>query len=389
MINPSLMVDFVRTSLPLLGPAIVFVGLSMSTFMEHASAGSLFQEGTDTIDVQVLLSMSQEDQKDVLRQVLEDRQEKLRNVSVTTLTRVYNAKSTHGEIGETVHEVMRQRDEFYKLGPSYRLEFTLTRPGDPPLYTSVSGYDSETGVSKMYIDHRDRTQRTARVGRQQDSVLGLYRYGRMLTGTVGERKRSYVSELLALWAKVSAINVDVDGEVRVETTQEFSKSRVISNYWFDSSQGYLLTRYESKRRWRSKGKEEFGTDGRFRDRYLKVLETKMASGLWLPMRFTCVNEIHTLEDGVATVYDTEVESISLGDVTKSDLEVDFGRGTQVVDMLKSTVYVVGVPTTSPAEEPAEVKRGGWWGLIGLNVALLCAYLIYRSKSRRREQPAAG
>ncbi len=343
-----------------------------------------------------VLALPMADRRSVVIDGVQERARELDNVRATIHVERFNAQIVDGDVGEVTERLDRSDQTIRRIGDSYRFNRTYRQGGsDEVLYESNSGYNAGTGITRMWGSHSQLPYPNARVTYTKDPVVRENWYGYFLGGNIDDVRPSFLRYLIDNGKILEVTAASGDPTKLVVTVSKTHKDNAqdTRSYWLSPQDGYFISKVQ--RRWERKG-----DDGSlaFDYRDWTVLETQSIDGVVLPSKIRVIARSQFLPADVGTVYEIEATDLSLGDVTESDLAVDFPNGTEVNDMIEQKIYFVGRESESrtytegetiPADEIRPEARRYSWLLVG-NIALVgVVILALLARQYFRERRVAG
>jgi len=277
----------------------------------------------------------QANEKGNLESAFSSRLTKLSNVIVESETRLYNTEDSNPQ--KMVADSGWYRFKLFNLKSSYRMDYQWfsTQSASKEATSSAARYDDSSGVRTVVGQNFAVDGVYARIDRDHDPNINWNRVIGVLGITVGT-KDSILLEALTLsdsWViEESDSEVVITYDLPTDWPGGLKGRRVII---CDPSRGYCPTLITL-----SLGdNEEMGA--KWREERIELTDFQEHNGLWIPMQFDETIRASVLPDGTQAKTLTCVSSISFGSVELDDLNVKIPLGTEVVNSLEGTTYVIG------------------------------------------------
>ncbi|MCP4675115.1 MAG: hypothetical protein GY854_06340 [Deltaproteobacteria bacterium] len=340
---------------------------------------------------------------------LEQREEAVRNVKARFVTLMYNVELSEGKTGARLsdnHKLgsdNRYDCELARRDGNYRMSIAWFVPEQPdrPTLKAITSMDVKSGVSRSIATRPESPQVYGAIDTIPDSMIEAGRFFYWFADSFHKEVEEYpILYLLKKRDLVRYGGLSEQGLVRISITEseprnDFHDTREVL---LDPEKGYLPVRIH--RRWEFRDKPDNGVSS-FSDQTTQVAETKELNGVWFPTHIVkTVFGRWSSSEGFASVYDTSVEEITLGDVTPADLEVHFPEDAKVHDKIRGQWHVVRDGTLQGAEplglEPQEIELAGeiapstdWLRTVGYVVVGTGLLLLFMSVVRGYRRKKRG
>ncbi len=319
-------------------------------------------------------SLPAEQLKPVLKAGIKQRLNQLKNFKVTLESEKFNAKYANGVVGERTGFESKSEQELYRIGSSYQFLYRYREGSDPQLYESRTGYDSKTGKSTMFVDHRDFDSRHVRIDVKKDPITKENRFGFFLDGYVDEFRPSHYELLLERWEDVQ-VRAQPSSPGMIECQLSFEQdddSKTERVTWFAPEKDFMITKIEH--RWR-RGDAYTNVD-------VLVEASQEFDGMWHPTKAFEAGWTQYANAGEATISTMSVVELSCGEVQESDLVVDIPLGSEVNDMTRAVTYVAGkedeaIPYREDLEPVEKSPNSRLILLLGFVVCLVFGWVVVR------------
>jgi hypothetical protein len=198
----------------------VFWICSLFLLLCPRSAVVVKASAADQISVQEIAGLLQSERVAVMKTYLERRIEKVRNVDVTSETRVSFRKYLNGKLGELVAEGSWYQFRTLHCDGAYRVtsSWFVNQATTVPDSTSVSHYDAKTGISRIVSHAAQRKGQDGRIGFEPLPSLGSNRVAFYLLGgsfvipSGGCDRCEFLLESLSSCSDKWHVDVDIPGK---------------------------------------------------------------------------------------------------------------------------------------------------------------------------------
>ncbi|MCP4675116.1 MAG: hypothetical protein GY854_06345 [Deltaproteobacteria bacterium] len=343
-----------------------------------------------------------EDKRTVLVSALQKRDEAVRNVRATSVTRTYIVAFRDGVVGNPIEgrDLGRDECELRRDGGTYWANVKWIRPEDTktPILQAKLSRDPEAGTTRSIARHGIASGAYGAISPREDKMLQSAEFLYWFDMTFDNEDRFPIKFMLNHKDAIVFDGLTEDGtQVKLSLvvkspcgTKTYTRAMRV-----DPQKGFMPTWIHRRRERRAAPY----LDATFSEFDLTVEELKEIDGVWFPVRFRTVGSCTpSVKKGEACVFETEASEIDLGSVKPADMEIVFPDDMKVHDLFTGKWTLAGAEIdpnapTKPAEpiaplEPIEVSTGQsrivW--LIGIVVACVGAILLVVSMRHRRSSP---
>jgi hypothetical protein len=376
--------------------------------------------GAEPVSAQDLAGLSQADRVAVMKTLLERRIDKVRNIDVTSETRIYNRKYSNGKLGDRIADSgwyqfhTRYCDGSYGVKSSWFVNQAATVADS----TSVSHHNEKTGITRIVSQQGKRKGHQGRIGVEHLPSMHSNRVAfHLLGGSFVIRptcdKCEFLLESLASCSDRWRVDVDVQ-EQQVIITHSYRIAFIETGtgtrkVYFNVAKGMLPVRIDVDYHdeWVTSLEPRRVTPV-WREERIVMDEPRDFDGFWMPMRIEERIRSSTLGPEICSVRLTSVKQIVFGRVKEADLEVKFPPDTEVADTVKNVFYrtdangnpkepinPIGVPKgpiqLDPQGRLIQPRNASWmfqigiWS-IGCGVVLLPCVVILRRRLASSRAP---
>jgi hypothetical protein len=381
-------------------------------------------QGGDSIRAQDLSALSHADRVAAMKAFLERRIDKVQNIDVTSETRRYNRKYSHGSLGDRTADCGWVQFHTLRCDGSYKVtsSWFVNQAATVADSTDVSHHDEKTGITRVFCESVGRKQGPTGLEhvRSKEGRIGLDHMPTMESNRVAFHllAGSYVIKPFCdkgefLLQSLASCSENWDVEVNVQQQQVtishpyrmafMDTGTGVRKVYFDVRRGMLPVRIDVDYR----GEVVTSLEPRrvtpiWREERIVMDEPRNFDGLWMATRIEERLRASPLGPQVCCIILTRVKEIVFDKVKQDDLPVTFPPDTEVADTVKNVFYrtgpdgeptepinPIGIPKTPISldaqgrliQEPSWMLRVGIW-LIGIAIALLVCVIILKRRLAR-------
>jgi hypothetical protein len=291
-----------------------------------------------------LVSLPKEELESAVVDGISFRQSQLNNIMIKSFTKTSIHAINDGKIGHEIQVAEGNQSTTWKLGDSYKLQNDRFNNAETkPMWRVTANYESDQGVAKSLSEVGKVDLSNAVISAADENIVYLNKVAYQLGGSVTHSFPDYIptfSQHILDHRKDMAVKVEKveNAELVVVTLPDVygapsTPPRGTRSLWLDPSKGWMIVRMQSGRG------EEGATNGYWMRDELNVLESKRFGNVWFPTRISeSVRASNAETPGTASVWETDVQDVSVGNVTKKDLLISFPPGTFVHDRIQMLDY---------------------------------------------------
>ncbi|MCP4675114.1 MAG: hypothetical protein GY854_06335 [Deltaproteobacteria bacterium] len=345
-----------------------------------------------------------EDKRTVLVSALQKRDEAVRNVRATSVTRTYIVTFQDGVAGSPTEgkDNGRHECELRRDGGTYwaNVKWFRADDTDTPTLQAKMSRDPESGTTRSIARHGMATGVYGAISPREDKMLQCAQFLYWFNMTFDHEFDFPLKFMLNHKDAIVFDGLTEDGtQVKLSLvvkstcgTKTYARTMHV-----DPQRGFMPTWIHRRRERRAAPH----LDVTFSEFDLTVEEMEEIDGVWFPVRITDIGTCTpSVEKGEACVFETEASDIELGSVKPADMEIVFPDDMKVRNLITGKWTLAGAeidpnaPTKPPETiaplEPIEQSTGRprivW--LIGIVVACVGIILFVLSKRHRRSSPDA-
>jgi len=282
---------------------------------------------------QVACLADEESRKQEILSAFEKRMEHARNLHFVCESQTMIHADNHGELGPITGEAPVVRFEYWQLNDSNRQDSQRVN-SEGEEYVDAATFDAEKGKGMSYWINGNRSS-SGSIDATRAGMMSTNRYRFWLNiRDWGLGQSEYLFNYV-LDRRASLEVLQQEGKL-IQITTDYAprwsggKSGGERRLWLDVEKGFLPVRGEFKWRDNRMGRTES----------FEVIESKNVAGVWMP---TVLRE-HIIGSGarrppIHNVVTMRVTEMKQGEVTASDLKIDFPRNTEFVDSRHGVRFV--------------------------------------------------
>jgi hypothetical protein len=300
--------------------------------------------------------LAPDQQISLLKRAFERRLRLGENLYYEAMQRGHVSKSIDGKVGERKGNLNGRRYRHWRRGDSYRIDSEkggadVLKPNE----FAESSFDSRTGLVTKTSRFSESPRMFGRIDRDQSYDIRENRYAYWLDGKPDSQTnadfliRQLVDQSDHYEIEVLAGRPEVG--LTIPWIPPWSKTPLgTRTFLLDPVKGFLPIQGRAHL-------EQPRPNGKliWRDEEFFVGASQLVGDVWMPTKLKeQIRASPTGPDHVA-IWETEVTLIKAGSVTEEDLIVHLLEGTEVVNVIEGSAYVVGRGATRLRERPLSFK----------------------------------